>query len=113
MVISFLATATCATAAPLNPNYKKEEVSYYYEDTKACALITLAGSEVAAAYEAILPGMAIIQAVMDEQGKLSFELKSGKREARAHSIASCDDVAMILHTSGTTSRPKRVPNPPF
>src|SRR5262249_5961292 len=37
------------------------------------------------------------------------ECVRGARPARAVALAAPDDVAMILHTSGTTSRPKRVP----
>jgi len=108
VVISFLAVALCATAAPLNPNYKKEEFAFYYEDTKARALITLPGSA-AVAHEAVTPDMAIIQANPNVDGTLSFELMKGNLTPRPTELAAYDDVAMILHTSGTTGKPKRVP----
>src|SRR5437867_3888531 len=38
-VVAFLAAATAATAAPLNPAYKSEEFRYYMADTGARALI--------------------------------------------------------------------------
>ena len=75
-VISFLAVALCATAAPLNPNYKKEEFAFYYEDTKARALITLPGTA-EVAHEAVTPDMAIINANPNADGTLSFELVKG------------------------------------
>ena len=107
-VISFLAVALCATAAPLNPNYKKEEFAFYYEDTKARALITLPGTA-EVAHEAVTPDMAIINANPNADGTLSFELVKGDLPPRPVELATSDDVAMILHTSGTTGRPKRVP----
>jgi len=55
--------------------------------------------------------MAIIEALSNEDGTISFELKRdhGQRPPRPTELAQSEDVAMILHTSGTTSRPKRVP----
>ncbi len=53
--------------------------------------------------------MAIISATPNAGGVLAFEAVRGARPARPAAQAQHDDVAMILHTSGTTSRPKRVP----
>ncbi|MDZ8084992.1 MAG: acyl--CoA ligase [Nostoc sp. DedQUE12b] len=111
MAISFLAAALCGTAAPLNPKYKQEEFAFYYQDTQAKALITLfEGSE--AAIASVTPDMILINAKINTDGTLSFEsVKTGLEPAEsANPIApNADDIAMILHTSGTTSRPKRVP----
>lgn len=107
MAITFIASALCGTAAPLNPKYKQEEFAFYYADTNAKALITL--SELPeAAIAAASPNMLLINAKVNADGTLSFELvKKGKTPNSEPPNA--DDVAMILHTSGTTSRPKRVP----
>ncbi len=112
MVLAFFGTALAASTAPLNPKYKQEEFAFYFEDTQAKALITLPGTlELARA--AAAPDMAIIEAVSNEDGALRFELKRGRNgeqpAARPVELAQNDDIAMILHTSGTTSRPKRVP----
>jgi acyl-CoA synthetase (AMP-forming)/AMP-acid ligase II len=109
MVVTFLATTICTTAAPLNPKYKQEEFSFYYQDTNAAALIVL-GDGIEAALAAATPEMTIIRATPEDDGTLSFEKIGGaERPSRTEEIAQADDIAMILHTSGTTSRPKRVP----
>ncbi|MEH1872864.1 acyl--CoA ligase [Nostoc sp.] len=111
MAITFLAVALCGTAAPLNPKYKQEEFAFYYEDIQAKALITLS-DEPKAAIAAVTPDMMLINAKVNTDGTLSFELvKTGSEPAESSNLAApnADDLAMILHTSGTTSRPKRVP----
>lgn len=110
MILAFFGVALAATAAPLNPRYKQEEFAFYYEDTQAKALITLPGT-LELAHAAVNPDMAVIEAISNEDGTISFELKrdQGQRPPRPTEQAQSEDVAMILHTSGTTSRPKRVP----
>jgi acyl-CoA synthetase (AMP-forming)/AMP-acid ligase II len=107
LIVSFFAAAMCATAAPLNPKYKQDEFAFYYEDTQAKALIALPGTaELARA--AAPPTMLQIDALPKPDGTLVFEAVSNNAPRPAE-LAQPDDVAMILHTSGTTSRPKRVP----
>lgn len=114
MILTFFGAALAATAAPLNPKYKQDEFAFYYEDTGAKALITLPGT-LELAHAAVTPGMEIIEAVSEPDGTLRFDLKrdqSGnvaRPAERPVELAQSDDIAMILHTSGTTSRPKRVP----
>ncbi|MDF5712106.1 MAG: acyl--CoA ligase [Nostoc sp. S4] len=131
MAITFLAAALSGIAAPLNPKYKQEEFAFYYADTQAKALITLS-EEPEAAITALTPDMMLINAKVNTDGTLSFELATGEEDGRIkgwgdgekeellapsspHLPTSpplppfSDDIAMILHTSGTTSRPKRVP----
>jgi len=106
MAITFMAAALCGTAAPLNPKYKPEEFAFYYEDIQAKALITLAGGP-EAAMSAATPKMILINAKVNPNGTLSFE--SASKASGNPTTPNAEDVAMILHTSGTTSRPKRVP----
>jgi len=106
MAITFMAAALCGTAAPLNPKYKLEEFAFYYEDIQAKALITLAGGP-EAAMSAATPKMILINAKVNPNGTLSFE--SASQAPGNPTTPNAEDVAMILHTSGTTSRPKRVP----
>jgi acyl-CoA synthetase (AMP-forming)/AMP-acid ligase II len=108
MVVSFLAAATAATAAPLNPRYRAEEFAFSYEDTGAVALLVQPAS-VAAALAAAPPAMRLIEVIDDADGLPTFRLVRGATAAQPFTPAGADDIAMILHTSGTTSRPKRVP----
>jgi acyl-CoA synthetase (AMP-forming)/AMP-acid ligase II len=107
-VALFLATAGIATAAPLNPAYKEEEFRFYLEDTGARALIVPPG-EGAAARAALPEGAILIEAAIDADGKLSVESSAPRDPGRPAEPAQPDDVALVLHTSGTTSRPKLVP----
>ncbi|NTU82836.1 MAG: AMP-binding protein [Chloroflexales bacterium] len=110
MAVCFLAAATAATAAPLNPKYRQDEFAFYYEDTRAKALIVVPGAQ-EEARAALLPGMFVVEAASDHHGAVTLEPGQGapRAHARDADFARPDDVAMILHTSGTTSRPKRVP----
>ncbi|MBE9051871.1 AMP-binding protein [Nostocales cyanobacterium LEGE 11386] len=111
MAIAFLAAAMCGTAAPLNPRYKQDEFAFYYEDLQAKALITLPGTQ-ETAIAATTPDMLLISAITNLDGTLRLELNRGTPQPLNNphsSFPNADDVAIILHTSGTTSRPKRVP----
>ncbi|MEA5620158.1 acyl--CoA ligase [Cronbergia sp. UHCC 0137] len=109
VAITFLAAALSGIAAPLNPKYKQEEFAFYYQDTQAKALITLPGTP-EAALAAATPDMMLIEANVNSDGTLNFTLiKPTSTTSTNPELPNGDDVAMILHTSGTTSRPKRVP----
>lgn len=108
MALSFLAAATCATAAPLNPKYRQDEFAFYFEDTRATTLI-VPPDGMAAARAAATPDMTIVVAALRADGTLDLSLERGARPSQLFIPPQPDDVALILHTSGTTSRPKRVP----
>jgi acyl-CoA synthetase (AMP-forming)/AMP-acid ligase II len=117
MATAFLCVASAATSAPLNPAYKQDEFEFYLEDLKAKALIVEAGSESAALRAAEKLGVAVITLTPEPQaGAGAFRLSGSSVDAlvghaqRARlQPAEAHDVALILHTSGTTSRPKIVP----
>ncbi len=111
MATAFLAVASHATSAPLNPAYQEAEFSFYLTDLKAKALIVLAGETSPATETASALGIPILQLqpLYDEAAGL-FELEGEPiGENTGTGTAEADDVALILHTSGTTSRPKIVP----
>ena len=107
-IVSFLAVASVATAAPLNPSYKESEFKFYLGDTAAKALITSdqAGKEARdVTSEAVLQ----LHAAMDSEGWVSLSPTAGPDGESTIQRPRPQDVALVLHTSGTTSRPKRVP----
>ena len=109
-MITFLAvTRSGAIAAPLNPAYTNEEFKFYMEDTESQLVIISPEADIArnAATELNIP---IAIANLDNNGELSISKSGSVLTERSSVIApSEDDIALFLHTSGTTSRPKGVP----
>ena len=111
MATSFIASAAVATAAPLNPAYKDTEFEFYLSDLKAKAIILAADIESPARVAAKHLGIPTIELIAEAAGPAGqFELDfAGMAEAKSTKIAKPSDTALVLHTSGTTSRPKIVP----
>lgn len=108
MATAFITIACGATTAPLNPTYTKDEFLFYINDISAKSLIVEQDSESPAVEAARELGIAIHEIVVaadDPAGSFSF---AGDDDGEAV-LAEADDVALLLHTSGTTSRPKIVP----
>ena len=112
MASAFLGIATGATAAPLNAGYRAEEFEFYLSDLDAKALVVERGSISPAIEMAKKLGVRVIDLVgQDAAGDFVLEPRettAASAPARSGS-AEPDDVALVLHTSGTTSRPKIVP----
>jgi len=109
IITAFLSiTAAAATAAPLNPAYTAEEFRFYLEDIEAKALIVPpSGGEQA---RAVAPaGTLLIETSLSPPGRVRFEIAGSSASPRVQTDPTPDDVALFLHTSGTTSRPKGVP----
>jgi acyl-CoA synthetase (AMP-forming)/AMP-acid ligase II len=96
-----------ATAAPLNPAYKRDEYQFYLDDLKP-ELLLLPADDLQPARDAAAEDLLIVEVARDHE----LVLLSGGRdvaETTPSSSAAPGDVALLLHTSGTTSRPKQVP----
>jgi acyl-CoA synthetase (AMP-forming)/AMP-acid ligase II len=113
MASSFLAVACGAAAAPLNPGYRAEEFEFYLSDLKAKALILRADEPTPALEVARKLGVAVLTLhPRPDLGAGRFTLEGSGVSVGAPAPArepAPDDVALVLHTSGTTSRPKIVP----
>jgi acyl-CoA synthetase (AMP-forming)/AMP-acid ligase II len=105
-IVLFLAAATAGTAAPLNPGYKVDEFQFFLQDTRARALL-VPPAQGAGARQALPAGAVVVEAAFDEHGVLRFP--GGPASGGEVEPPGDDDVALVLHTSGTTSRPKMVP----
>jgi acyl-CoA synthetase (AMP-forming)/AMP-acid ligase II len=104
----FAVAAAAATAAPLNPAYTTDEFRFYLEDIEAKVLIVPpGGGEQARA--AAPTGVMILEASVTADGVVQLEVVRASAFPRKHTDPTPDDIALFLHTSGTTSRPKGVP----
>ena len=111
MAAAFVTIGCGATTAPLNPAYRREEFDFYLDDLAAKALVVEEGSESPALSAAQDRNIPVFTLIADERKCAgSFRLEGKSAGAIAHAgMAEADDVALVLHTSGTTSRPKIVP----
>jgi acyl-CoA synthetase (AMP-forming)/AMP-acid ligase II len=115
MATAFVSVAVGATAAPLNPAYKQTEFDFYLRDLQAKALLAEEGSTSPALDAARALGIPFLYSIVDRQQPAGlFEIKPAddrgpNRSTVNGGFAAADDIALILHTSGTTSRPKIVP----
>ncbi|HEY9852112.1 MAG TPA: AMP-binding protein [Leptolyngbyaceae cyanobacterium] len=112
MAVAFLAIAATATCAPLNPAYREQEFDFYLSDLNPKALVIQPGVGEPARIVAKRRGIPIIELFPQLEAEAgSFSLIS---ENLANSTAQIQNpeshhIALVLHTSGTTSRPKIVP----
>ncbi len=109
MAAAFVSVACAASTAPLNPAYRRDEFAFYMKDIGAKILIVERGSESPAVAAANDLGIAIEEITVPDgapAGVFEFVRSSGEAEG---AFAEPDDVALLLHTSGTTARPKIVP----
>ncbi len=108
MAAAFITVAQSATTAPLNPAYKEDEFAFYLEDLKAKAIIVEAGYTGPARAAADRFGLTVLELTATEPAGM-FTLATDVTGTAPDTVPGPDDVALILHTSGTTSRPKIVP----
>ena len=111
MAVAFLGVSAGAAAAPLNPGYGAQEFDFYLTDLRAKAVIVQRGVDSPAVAMAKASGIAVFELspMADEEAGL-FALNGDRLIGRAGGhYSESSDVALVLHTSGTTSRPKIVP----
>ena len=109
-LVAFLGvTRSGATAAPLNPAYTAEEFRFFMEDASSQLAVlppgVHAGREAADAL-----GIPSLDARTTDDGAVELSRAGSALSGRKSATPpGPEDVALFLHTSGTTSRPKGVP----
>ncbi len=110
---AFLSVASGASAAPLNPSYKKDEFEFYMDDLEVKCLLIDEGSNSTAIEAAQKLNIPVLWLVADESiaGKFSLNTEQMPENPLGNESGfnGDDDEALVLHTSGTTGRPKIVP----
>ena len=114
MASAFVAIGCHAATAPLNPTYRFDEFSFYLSDLEATALVVEQGAQSPAVAAARQLGVRVVELNADPAqpaGVFQLVAEDGAGPARAVSRGPAEpgDIALLLHTSGTTSRPKLVP----
>ncbi|GCF00984.1 peroxisomal-coenzyme A synthetase [Zygosaccharomyces mellis] len=134
-IVSFLGTTMDGkVGAPLNSNYKEQEFNFYLEDLKAKAVVVPRGTVKQTPSAEIVKSAKkfecyVVEVFFDlKRFRVEYEVYSSKDnysnvqysslnnavffnldDRKFPGFARSNDVALVLHTSGTTSRPKTVP----
>lgn len=107
MASSFLAISSYMSAAPLNPNYKADEYEFYLNDLKPKIVIVEPNSQNSAVDVAKKLKIPVCEIkIKKDQPTGFFDLFNDESD---YIEPEENDEALVLHTSGTTSRPKIVP----
>lgn len=110
MASAFLGVACYSTCAPLNPQFGEADLEFYFSDLDVTAIIIPANVDSPARKIAHRTGIKVLEldAGVSSSGMFRFRGFETAPDLLAEP-AMADDVALVLHTSGTTSRPKMVP----
>lgn len=119
-VITFLAIGSLgAVAAPLNFSYKDSEFEFYIQDSGSKFFVVSGVGNPVGEAVAKRRGLVIVEMFIDSQSRevVLWDKATNSRPTNVYisqatgdvQDAECDEVCLVLHTSGTTSRPKAVP----
>lgn len=108
--VAVIAVARCATCAPLNRTLDEASIAELLAAMRIEALVAAAGDSAmtAAARRASVPLLRLHALAQDGAGAFALDAEEPS-EPSEPALPSLDDIALLGHTSGTTSRPKIVP----
>ncbi len=113
MATAFVCLAAGVATAPLNPGYREDEFDFYLGDLQPRALVLEGGVDSPArkvAAKLTIPVVELRPEPGQGAGTFRLEAPAGLRgAAKSPGPGEADDLALLLHTSGTTARPKLVP----
>lgn len=105
MASAFIGLLPWCVTAPLNPAYTQSEFEFYLDDLNIGLLVTLSGFETVASSVAHARHIKTLELNPTESAG-GFSLASSHEREISNDL---EKISLILHTSGTTSRPKMVP----
>ena len=109
MVVLFLAVASIAACAPLNPSYTALEFDFYLRDLTPRLLIVEAELPCPVRDVARQLDIPVLEYLTGGRSAITVSLTGAPCDAACAEFATADHTALVLHTSGTTARPKMVP----
>jgi acyl-CoA synthetase (AMP-forming)/AMP-acid ligase II len=111
LAVAALTVAAGATCAPLNPAYNADEYAFHLTDLRIQALIVQEGMESPVRTVAHTHGIRVIELRPSQAAEagLFTLISTSLQRPGIPAYAQSSDVALVMHTSGTTARPKIVP----
>jgi len=111
MAVAFISIASGATVAPLNPAYSTKEFDSYFSLLKPKAVVVASGLDSNARIAAQGRNITVVEILTEPEKEAGiFKLTGGRpSDVTQQGFSKPEDIALILHTSGTTSQPKQVP----
>jgi oxalate---CoA ligase len=106
--LALLSVTSHAVCAPINPDLREGEVELLIPELRPDVLVAHGVVADAARAAARRAGLSIVEVTLSAEGCLKWEGATGLPPL-SQGPPSADDVALVLLTSGSSARPKRVP----